>query len=420
MRGNLGLVVLAALFPLLGGTHAWAASSLTVEQVVEIALQANSQVRSAEARWHAAEHQILPNYVPSDPTISYSSLDSPTNGFTHASTLSLNVAQAVQFPAKGYLQGQAAKRTAEIARLTYESARRDVRAQAETSFYQLLLDRALRDVGDDNVATLKQVLQVTQIAYATGRVTQLDFITAEFSLSAAEQQQRQLEVSIATDQANLNQILQRRPDEPLEIDGRLELAPIEPRIEALVDAATHARQEILEAALTAQNTETALTLAKLEYAPDFTFGYMFNDFQLPSASPDNVHLKTHGLTVGINLPVFFWLHQREDVEHARYDLEAARSDARSIQLQTSTQVANLFRQADLAHRTAILYRDSLEPLARQGANVALVAYQSGKIDFVALSGALHQRNDARLAYLQAANQFLAQRIALEQASGHPL
>lgn len=420
MRGEIGVAALTALFPLLGGVQAWAAPSFTVEQAVEIALQANSQVRSAEARWHSAEHQILPNYAPSDPTISYSSLDSPTNGFTHASTLSLNVAQAVQFPGKGYLQGQTAKRTAEIARLTYESARRDVRAQAETSFYQLLLDRSLRDVGDENVATLKQVLQVTQIAYATGRVTQLDFITAEFSLSAAEQEQRQLEVSIATDQANLNQILQRRPDEPLEIDGRLELAPLEPRIEVLVDAAIHARQEILEAALAAQNTETALTLAKLEYAPDFTFGYVFNDFQLPSASPDNVHLKTHGLTVGLNLPVFFWLHQREDVEHARFDLEAARSDVRSIQLQTSTQVANLFRLADLAYRTALLYRDSLAPLARQGANVALVAYQGGKIDFVALSGALRQRNDARVAYLQAANQFLAQRIALEQAIGHPL
>ena len=60
------------------------------------------------------------------------------------------------------------------------------------------------------------------------------------------------------------------------------------------------------------------------------------------------------------------------------------------------------------------------PLAGQGVNVALVAYQGGKIDFVALSSALQQRNTARVTYLQQTNQFLAQRSALEQAIGRPL
>src|SRR5229473_1021506 len=184
-------------------------SALAVEQVVELALQSNSQVRSAEARWYSAEHQILPNFVPADPTITYSNVGSPTNGITHPSDLSVSLSQALQFPGKGLLQGQSAKRAAQIARLSYQAARRDVRAQAETAFYQLLLDQALFDVGKENVATLKQVLQVTQVGYSTGRVTQLDFISTEFNLTAAEQQQMQLAVSIATDRASLNQVLQR-------------------------------------------------------------------------------------------------------------------------------------------------------------------------------------------------------------------
>ena len=205
---------MAAAVLLRGSAQAWAGTALTVEQVVELALRVNSQVRSTEARWHVAEHQILPNYAPTDPTISYGNNGSWTNGFTHPSDHAISVSQALQFPGKGYLQGQNAKRTAEIARLTYQAARRDVRAQVETAFYQLLLDQALFDVGTENVATLKQVLQVTQVAYSTGRVTQLDFISAEFNLSAAEQQQMQLQVSLATDRANLNQVLHRSPEEP--------------------------------------------------------------------------------------------------------------------------------------------------------------------------------------------------------------
>ncbi|HEY6420390.1 MAG TPA: TolC family protein, partial [Candidatus Binataceae bacterium] len=70
--------------------------------------------------------------------------------------------------------------------------------------------------------------------------------------------------------------------------------------------------------------------------------------------------------------------------------------------------------------TSLLYRDSLTPLARQDFEVALIAYQSGKIDFVTLAGALKRNYDARVNYLQAANQFLAGEVALEQAIGAPL
>jgi cobalt-zinc-cadmium efflux system outer membrane protein len=391
---------------------------LTVERAVELALEANTRVRGAEARWHAAEHQILPNYVPADPTVTYGNIDSPTNGFTRPADLSVSVSQPLQFPGKGYLQGTTVKRAAEIARLTYDAAKRDVRAETETAFYQLLLDQALHGVGAENVTTLKQVLHVTQVGYSTSRVTQLDFISAEFNLAAAEQQ-HQLEVSIATDRANLNQVLQRNPEEPLEIEGRLDLTPFRPRIEELTEAARRARQEILEAALTAENADTALTLAKLEYAPDFTLGYTYDHFQFPAASPDNVHLANHSLSIGMTLPVFFWFRQREDVESACSSLEAATSDLRATELQTSTQ-ANLYRQADLAYRTAILYRDSLTPLARQAVSVALVAPHGGKIDFVVLANERPQRNSSQVTYLQQANQFLAERIALEQTIGQPV
>jgi outer membrane protein TolC len=91
----------------------------------------------------------------------------------------------------------------------------------------------------------------------------------------------------------------------------------------------------------------------------------------------------------------------------------------AISAETATQVSTLFWQAELSYRTALLYRDTLVPLARQGFEVALVAYQGGKVDFVALNNALRQRNQARVAYLQSANQYLAQRIALEEATGKP-
>ena len=105
---------------------------------------------------------------------------------------------------------------------------------------------------------------------------------------------------------------------------------------------------------------------------------------------------------------------------AKADLEAARFDLASIKSQTAAVVTTLFRNAQLGYETAILYRDSLTPLARQDFEVALTSYQSGKIDFVTLAAAQRRSYDARVNYLQAANQFLAGEVALKQAIGAPL
>ncbi len=39
---------------------------LTVEQLVELAIEVNPQVRATREQWHAAQHQIMQNYAPAD------------------------------------------------------------------------------------------------------------------------------------------------------------------------------------------------------------------------------------------------------------------------------------------------------------------------------------------------------------------
>ena len=405
---------------LMGGPVLASESPLTVDEAVQMAVSANPQVRSSRARWDSAVHSIKPNYAPADPSVSVFNLDSPTNGFTNAASQSFQLNQPLQFPGKGYLQGENARRVADIARLAYEATVRDVRAQAESAFYQIQLDQALNQVATENREHLRRVLHVAEVAYAANRVTQADFVSAEFELAAAEQQQRQLQVAEANDRTTLNQILARPIAERVELDSHIELHPLSARLDDLVNQAGRVRQEILQAALSAQNAESALMLAKLEYAPDFSVGYIFDRFLQPSAPPVAGQTETHGVSLSLTVPLFFWLKQREDVTRASSDLEAARADVSTVQAQTAALVTTLFRQAHLTYETAQLYRDSLTPLAQQGFEVALVAYEGGKVDFVTLATALRQRNDARVAYLQAANQFLAQRVALEQAVGQPL
>jgi outer membrane protein TolC len=264
---------------------------------------------------------------------------------------------------------------------------------------------------------------VAQVAYAANQVTQSDLISAEFDLAQASQTYRASAVAEANDEAALNQALGRDPRSAMNLARGLELRPLKSQLDALVDKGLVMRQEILEAALTEKNSKTALKLAWMEMLPDFSLSYSRNRYMLPASPPSGDSSATpsdNTVAVGINLPVFFWFKQKEDAASANRLLEVASENRKQVELETKTSITQLYRSTRLAFDTALLYRDSLIPLARQDFQVALIAYQSRKVDFATLSGTLQRIFAARISYLTAANQFLAGRVALEQAIGEPI
>src|SRR5216684_3197269 len=147
----------------------WAAEEqpLTVEQLVEVAIEVNPQVRAAKEQWDAAQHEILQNYAPADPTFTYGNLESSKdfNAAVHAHAFN----ESFQFPGKALLQANEAKQTAEILDLAYRAALRDLRASVESAYYQVLLDEALIGINAQNITNLKQVVHVTQTQYTANQ-----------------------------------------------------------------------------------------------------------------------------------------------------------------------------------------------------------------------------------------------------------
>jgi outer membrane protein, heavy metal efflux system len=412
IRMTMAALSLTVLLP------AGAQAGLNANQLVEIAVEMNPQVKAAKAQWDVAEHQILPNYAPADPTFNYGLVDSDHDfdAAEHSHAVNFNF----NFPGEALLQVQQARRTAAIARLTYEAAVRDLRAGVETAYYQVLLDQALIEINAENISNLQEVLEVTRTAYMAQQAAQTDFLTARIALSQAQLQQEQYEVNRYNDKTNLNQLLYREPDAPLDLEQTLKLEAVKLPLMTAVDMATRTRQEILAAALNERNTDTALELAKMEYLPNYSVGLEYDTLLEPGTRPSpNVH-QGFSFNLGFTMPVFFWIHQNEDVKAARSALAAARYNLSYIRTQTRANVTTLYRSSQYAYKAAQLYKESLIQLANQNFQVGLIAYQSQTIDFLTLSTTLQAAYATRAAYLQNVNQLLAGEVALEQAIGAPL
>jgi|ERR1700730_6571397 len=101
---------------------------------------------------------------------------------------------------------------------------RDLRGGVETAYYQVSLGEALIGINGENIAKLKQVVQVSQIEYTANQAPQADLICADFALLQAQLQQRQYQTNRANDGVGLNQLLDRRPASPLNLDQKIQLS----------------------------------------------------------------------------------------------------------------------------------------------------------------------------------------------------
>ncbi len=283
--GGALMFALAAFAFVAASAHAAADAPLTEAQLVEIAIEASPQVKSARYRWDSAIHSIKQTVAPNDPVFTYTNSDSVKNPLGRAALREFNFTETFQFPGKALHQRDQAEFAAEIAHLMLLATVRDVRAATETGYFQLVLDQALSEVNAENVLNLDQVVRVTETAYATSAVAQTDVISSEFNLAAARQLQRQYLTAVANDETALNLQLYRPVGSPLGVDRSLKLEPLTMPLDALIDRAYALRQEILEAALNERNANTALYLAKMEYLPDFTAGVQYDDYLIPSFAP---------------------------------------------------------------------------------------------------------------------------------------
>jgi outer membrane protein TolC len=392
-----------------------AAEPLNVEQVIDMAMRLSPQVHAARARWDAATHSIAQNYAPADPQVGIASLDSPTNGFTEPSANAFVVIESLQFPGKALLQGDVANRTAEIARLNYQTVVRDLRITAISECYQLAFDQAQKSRMVQTISDLRYMEALTDLTRHKA-----DREAVAGGIADEQQNLKRLDLAIADDVIHLNTLLRRSSDAPLEVDVSLQLEPVSERLDDLINHAWARRQEILQLALASQNAESALELARLQYAPDYTISYAFNHYRLVSDAPAPNLTQTHNISITFNLPLFFWMKQNEDVIRSRFDLKAARDDLEGLRIDTAAGITSLYRHMVFDSEEARLYHDTIIPAREEVFSSAVASYRKNGDYFAELVSARERLRDARSSYLQALGRLLMDRIEMERLVGEPL
>ncbi len=302
--------------------------------------------------------------------------------------------QTIPFPGKLALASTIAERDAQSARQQLVQTRREVREKVRELYFELFYHSKLFAVLNLTDDGLKQITQAAEIRYRTGRGLQHDIIAAQLKqteilkdLAMHHQEEHQVNLEMKAQ-------LGRGAD-----SGDIEVGDVTPsRIELdsarLRKLALERAPQLEMARIAAQTGGDKLKLARENYRPDFSVGYMYQ-----KTGPG--YRDYYMLSLGATVPLYFWRKQTPAVEQAALELESARQQQAAGELEVSSNAESTLVALRTADRIIRIYREGLLPQAGASVDSALSAYQAGNADFQTVISSLTDLFNLRQEYYRA-------------------
>ncbi len=392
---------------LLSATTTLAAPLLTLEEVVEIVLQHNFDVkiacnkqRIAAEKYHLGTAGFLPSLdvklrgndrFLTHPERKYRDGASLSAGTTLNWRLFSGLSSLYYYEHLGNRSQISQLKTAQVVV--------DQVTKATKRYYTLAVAQGKKRVSENSLAVSKEVLQLTEAKYKVGKCTRLDYLTAQVQHN--EEQVKLLLLEEETTKAKLNLWI-LLGENALEDFAVVEAIPPPTLLDwpSLEEAFTTGNKSIAISQKDCENAalDVQLQQAKLWPTVDFSFGYNLGS----SYQKDRWEATPRGFRGGISVSfnLFHAFQHSTDIQVAGIQVDSAHVGLAKQQ----TELAAAFRELFLQHTQQLQRYDlALQHLQLSQENVALALeqYRLGGITLLALHQARKTAQETTVRSLQA-------------------
>lgn len=365
----------------LASAQAVDATRSTLASLVRELERNNPELKAAQRDVDMRVARIAPAGAPPDPSLSVGYMGGllrppffPSSSGP-GSFRQVGLSQEIPYPGKLGLKSRVAATEADAERWNAEGVRTRLIAELKSAYVEYVyVDRSL-DVLQRNKERLEQFRQIAEAQFRVGKGLQQDVLKAQVEISmvlerhALFAQQREALV------AQINGLLFRPPDTPLDgplaYDASTEVPPIG-ELRTLVQQHYPALKRDERAI---DRSQQALTLARKEVLPDFAVNVTSQKF-----TGDMPWM--YGVDVMVSLPIFWQRKQRPMIAEAVAALDSGQRMRDNTLATAIAQTTSEYLAATTSRRLTDLYADSILPQARLALESSLASYQVGRIDFL--------------------------------------
>ncbi|MCF6266360.1 MAG: TolC family protein [Desulfuromusa sp.] len=379
---------LATLLLLLASFSIATAQPVQLAEILREAEAKNPSLKIAQEQIKLTFSQIKQVTSLQDPIVSVSLSNYPVDSFktnqTPMTGNEIRLAQRFPFPGKLDVKGKIAAKKSLWFSSAYQDARLQIRRQVKDAWYRLLFQRQAIKLTNRNLEIFDDFIKLTESRYEVGKGLQQNVLKAHLQRSQQLDKLLVLQQQEEATSAELNSLVGRDTDQPLEIDSQLKSVSKNFNLHELQEQATQNRPMFKAYAALIGQYKAQRKLAKLDYRPDFTLwaGYRWRDNSLPGDGSDFV-----SAGVSFNLPV---RKQRRvaAVTEADSALRLAFQQRNNFHNQINLEIHQSLASFEQAEKLVELYQGGIIPQANQTFQATLSAYQVDKVDFLDLLDSL--------------------------------
>lgn len=389
---------------------------LTLKAALDEALAKNLDLAALKAQVQVTRERPAQERSLAPPMLEGSIWQWPVNSINPANTNMYMFIVGQDLPGRGKreLRAAVAEKDIALAQTDVTIRTRQVVNEVKQAYALLFIARKATEVYLANVELLRQIADVSQTKYATGRISQQDVLKPVVELSKLHGDLLMLEEQAGLAAARLNVLLARAPEAPI---GAL----TEPIEQSLLPAPTDLQRlafdhqpELQRAHLEIERAEVELASAKQEYKPDFTVqgGYLLMPNQTDAWLA----------RVGVTWPRAPWSRNKISAHITQQIAASATANARERAAQNMVRltVQEAYVRAKSAQERAALLRTTILPQAQQTLDVSRIGYQTDRVDFQAVIDNQRTLLAAQLGYVRALSEFEQATADLERAVGADL
>jgi outer membrane protein, heavy metal efflux system len=389
---------------------------LSLKAAVDEALTQNLDLAALKAQVQVTRERPAQERSLAPPMVEGTIWQWPVNSINPANTNMYMFMVGQDLPGRGKreLRAAVAEKDIALAQTDVTIRTRQVVNEVKQAYAMLFIARKATEVHLASVELLRQIADVSQAKYSTGRISQQDVLKPVVELSKLHGDLLMFDEQAGIAAARLNVLLARAPEAPI---GLL----TEPTEQTLLPAPTDLQRlaldhqpELQRAHLEIERAEAEIASAKREYRPDFTVqgGYLLMPNQTDAWLA----------RVGVTWPRAPWSRDKISAHVAEQIAasETAKARERAMENMVRLAVQEAYVRAKSAQDRAALFRTTILPQAQQTLDVSRIAYQSDRLDFQAVIDNQRTLLDAQLSYVRALSEFEQATADLERAVGADL
>ena len=400
-------------------TSTFSQAAETLSSLVEAALANNPELKSSQARWQMYTSKARQAGALEEPMfmLKIQSLLArqpfSLGGNDPATAKVIGISQQLPFWGKRAIRQEVAQFEAESYRWQVEERRLELTRMVKETWYQIYgVDKSL-EILEKNIRIIADFVTIAESRYSVGQGVQQDIFKAGLEKSKMLDMQIALQQQRKSLAANLNYLLYRSNDLPVDTIADFDIPPLSLSARQLNETAYEKRPQIKSLIQLSNKGMASHRLAQKEFYPDFnlSFEYMFRE---ASMSDPGYNMFTLGVT--FNLP---FQRERRQAMLAESSSEAgmAIEELNALKNSISYAINDTLAQMERRLKLIELYKGGIIPQAEQSLESAVISYRVGKVDFLSLlDGRVTLFNYERELYLSKA-EYMMQLARLEATVG---